>query len=142
MTAPLRYQPCGNCRGDGCPACEGAGFFPVGPGVPAPRKLPTPTASRTGRYLLCIARDGWAKDDAGFCYPRWCLAASADGKRPAFRYRNGGPEHLVPTTAAKVAPAWMLRLVAEVREPLPLAELADMAAAWKAARGMPLPKKY
>lgn len=90
------------------------------------------------RYLATIARDGWARAD-DFTYPRWALCHSADGVRPAARYKNGGPVHLVRTTAAKDAPAWMRAFVAEVRNlgGLELEELTRMADEWKRHRGRP-----
>lgn len=139
MSAPLRYQPCAICRGDGCAACDQAGFFPVATATYAPvQRAAVLQADRGGRFVLAICRDGWAKAD-GFCYPRWALCASNDGKLPAWKYRNGGPEHLVRTTASKHAPDWMAALAAHVAAfgPLPLGELVDLAEAWKRARGMP-----
>ena len=136
---PTRYRPCALCKGDGCAACDQAGFYLVGNEAPVAPKRTTVTGDRNARYLVCIARDGWAKDEASFLYPRWCVAASVDGKSAAFKYRNGGPEHLVKTTASKLAPDWMRALVAHVAGtgPLPLGDLVDLAESWKKARGMP-----
>lgn len=70
---------------------------------------------RPGCVYLVILRDGWAKADDGFVYPRWAICASLDGERPVKRYRNGGPVALLRTTATKVAPDWLHRAVGFAR---------------------------
>lgn len=81
-------------------------------------------------YQFVIARDGYARS-GGFCYPRWALCPSLDGRTPHRRYVNGGPVAIVRPTAAKAAPAWMDRAVGYVRfvGGLPLSEL-EYVAAW------------
>lgn len=114
MTAERRYTPCSLCRGDGCPACDGAGFHVAGPAwfrTPAPPK-PAPVAAPAGGWLLVVARDGTAATGAGddrWTFARWALALSADGSRVARRYRNGGPVGVIKPVSGKRPPEWMAR---------------------------------
>ena len=136
---PTRYRPCALCKGDGCAGCEGQGFYEV--------TDPTPVHSRPlarvgrldphGSYRVAVAQDGWAKSSDGWLYRRWVVVASTDGRTSAARYANGGPVALVRSTAAKVAPDWMLAFVASVPAPMPLAELTALAEAWKKHRCRP-----
>lgn len=70
-------------------------------------------------YLLCIARDGWARfdgqDGTEWARHRWAICRSADGKNPAARYRNGGPVGLTRPVSGSEPPAWMRAAVAHVR---------------------------
>lgn len=79
-------------------------------------------------FQLIIARDGYARS-GGFCYPRWALCPSLDGRTPARRYSNGGPVAIVRPVAGKAAPAWQDRAVGFVRfcGGLPLSELEAVA---------------
>ena len=118
MTAPTRYAPCAICRGDGCAACDNAGFHRVTPAwFPTQRPSHTPVTAPPGGWRLCIARDGTAATGDGedrWTFPRWALCLSADGVRPARRYRNGGPVGVVKAVSGKRAPEWMARAVAYV----------------------------
>lgn len=82
------------------------------------------------RYLLAICRDGYARADDGFVYPRWALCLSVDGVRPVRRYRNGGPEHVRRTSAMKHPPDWQRRAVEYARADGVTAEDAGLVAEW------------
>lgn len=119
MTAqPTRYAPCAICRGDGCCACDQAGFYAVGPTwQPPARAVRAPVARPLGGWQLAICRDGTAATGEGddrWTYPRWALSLSADGKSPARRYRNGGPVGVLRAVSGKRPPEWMSRAVAHV----------------------------
>ena len=119
MTAPTRYAPCAICRGDGCAACDGAGFHLATPGwFPRPKPAPVaPVAAPVGGWRLVIARDGTAatgQAEDRWTFGRWALSLSADGVKPARRYRNGGPVSVVKPVSGKHAPEWMARAVAYV----------------------------
>lgn len=136
VTAPLRYSPCSACHGDGCPACDGAGFFPTATADYTPTILHRPAVlAHAGPLLLCSARDGWATADRGTAsewrYPRWALCASSDGRVPLRKYRNGGPVGLSKAVAGKVAPLWHTRAIGFVAScgGLPMAAL-PMVAEW------------
>lgn len=132
MTAERRYQPCAYCRGDGCPACDGAGFHAVLAAFFAPPKPPppAPVAVPVSGWLLTIARDGTAATGAGddrWTFARWALSLSPDGCKVARRYRNGGPVSIVKPVSGKRPPEWMARAVRYVAAVGGVAE-ADAAA--------------
>jgi hypothetical protein len=117
VTAPLSRCGCGGAISD-CYLCGGDGYF-AAPAPSAPVAAPVKPVSvplATGElFHLAIARDGWAKDDAGFVYPRWVVCLSRDGSTPASRYRNGGPKSVGGRSSAmKVAPDWQRRAVGYV----------------------------
>lgn len=119
MTAPARYQPCAICRGDGCAACDGAGFHLATPGwFTRPKPAPVaPVAAPASGWQLVIARDGTAatgEADDRWTFGRWALALSADGVKVARRWRNGGPQSVIKPVSGKRPPEWMARAVAYV----------------------------
>ncbi|MBM4394043.1 MAG: hypothetical protein FJ090_23190 [Deltaproteobacteria bacterium] len=86
------------------------------PSLPVSRSgAPVRAPLRPGCVYLVILRDGWAKADDGFVYPRWALCSSLDGDRPVRRYRNGGPVALLRTSAMRAAPDWQARAAAFAR---------------------------
>jgi hypothetical protein len=128
------------CACGGAPDCEtcfGTGY--LRPSAPAGRPARGGAApSFEGRFLVAICRDGWAKAD-GFVYPRWVVAHSFDGAAPAARFRNGGPVHLVRSSAMRTAPGWMatFRDYVAGEGGLTCEELTRLAPMFRAARGVP-----
>ncbi len=135
MTAgPIAYTPCTGCDGDGCAACDGAGYFAAfepSPVVRAPHTAPS--LPHAGPMKLTIATDGWAVRNRGtddeHCDRRWAVCASVDGATPHRRYRNGGPVAVVRPCSGKEPPHWMRRAVSYVDRcgGLPLAVLPYVA---------------
>lgn len=140
MIPEVRYRPCGCAGNDAeCGTCFGTGSYRVATEYVAPVKAPKVANSYDGRFQVAICRDGWAKPADGFLYPRWVVAHSHDGKLPAARYKNGGPVHLIRSTAMKAAPLWMATFAAYVANEggLSCDELTRLAPMFRAARGVP-----